>query len=29
MTSKVYAMILTHAKFREFTPKEIADATKP
>ena len=24
----IYAMILTHTKFKEFTPKEIADATK-
>ena len=24
----IYAMLLTHAKFREFTRKEIADATE-
>ena len=24
----IYAMILTHAKFKEFTPKEISDSTK-
>jgi len=24
----IYAMLLTHAKFREFTSKEIADATR-
>ena len=24
----IYAMILTHPKFKDFTPKEIADATK-
>lgn len=28
ITEDIYAMILTHAKFKEFTPKEIADATK-
>ena len=28
ITKDIYAMILTHAKFKEFTPKEIADATK-
>ena len=29
ITEDIYAMILTHAKFKEFIPKEIADATKP
>ena len=24
----IYVMLLTHAKFKEFTPKEICDATK-
>lgn len=28
ISDDIYAMILTHAKFKEFTPKEIADATK-
>ena len=28
ISEDIYAMILTHAKFKEFTPKEIADATK-
>lgn len=28
ITEDIYAMILTHAKFKEFTPKEIADSTK-
>lgn len=28
ITDDIYAMILTHAKFKEFTPKEIADLTK-
>ncbi len=28
ITEDIYAMILTHAKFKEFTPREIADATK-
>ena len=28
ITDDIYAMILTHAKFKEFTPKEISDATK-
>ena len=28
ITEDIYAMILTHAKFKEFTTKEIADATK-
>lgn len=28
ITEDIYAMILTHAKFKEFTPKEISDATK-
>jgi len=27
ITEDIYAMILTHAKFREFTKKEIADTT--
>jgi predicted lactoylglutathione lyase len=28
ISEDIYAMILTHAKFREFTRKEIADATQ-
>lgn len=28
ITEEIYAMLLTHAKFRQFTKKEIADATK-
>lgn len=28
ITEDIYAMILTHAKFKEFTEKEIADANK-
>lgn len=28
ITEDIYAMILTHAKFKEFTPKQIADSTK-
>ena len=28
ISEDIYAMILTHAKFKEFTPKEIADSTK-
>jgi predicted lactoylglutathione lyase len=28
ISEDIYAMILTYAKFKEFTPKEIADATK-
>lgn len=28
ITEDIYAMILTHTKFKEFTKKEIADATK-
>ena len=28
ITEDIYAMILTHTKFKEFTSKEIADATK-
>ena len=28
ITQDIYAMILTHKKFKEFTTKEIADATK-
>lgn len=28
ITEDIYAMLLTHAKFKEFTPKEIADSTK-
>jgi predicted lactoylglutathione lyase len=28
ITEDIYAMILTHKKFKEFTPKEIADASK-
>lgn len=28
ITEDIYAMILTHEKFKEFTSKEIADATK-
>ncbi len=27
ISEDIYAMILTHAKFKEFTPKQIADAT--
>lgn len=28
ISEDIYAMILTHAKYKEFTKKEIADATK-
>lgn len=28
ITEDIYAMILTHEKFKQFTPKEISDATK-
>jgi len=28
MSDDIYAMLLTETKFKEFTPKEIADATK-
>jgi predicted lactoylglutathione lyase len=28
ISEDIYAMILTHAKFKEFTKKQIADATK-
>lgn len=28
ISDNIYAMLLTHAKFREFTSKDIADATK-
>lgn len=28
ITEDIYAMLLTHAKFKEFTSKEIADANK-
>ncbi len=28
VSDDIYAMLLTHAKFREFTPKTIADATR-
>ncbi|MEJ7677841.1 MAG: VOC family protein [Segetibacter sp.] len=28
ISEDIYAMILTHAKFKEFTKKEIADSTK-
>ena len=28
ISDDIYAMLLTHSKFREFTRKEIADATK-
>jgi predicted lactoylglutathione lyase len=28
VSKDIYAMILTHSKFRQFTPKEIADSTK-
>jgi predicted lactoylglutathione lyase len=28
VSEDIYLMILTHAKFRDFTPKPIADATK-
>jgi predicted lactoylglutathione lyase len=28
VTDDIYVMLLTHAKFREFTPKPICDATK-
>ena len=27
ITEDIYAMILTHEKFKQFTPKEISDAT--
>ncbi|MGB7416513.1 MAG: VOC family protein [Thermosynechococcaceae cyanobacterium] len=28
ISDDIYAMLLTHAKFKEFTPKEICDATQ-
>jgi predicted lactoylglutathione lyase len=28
ISEDIYVMLLTHAKFREFTPKEISDATR-
>jgi uncharacterized protein len=28
VSDTIFVMLLTHAKFKEFTPKEIADATK-
>ena len=28
ITEEIYAMILTHEKFKDFTPKQIADATQ-
>lgn len=28
ISEDIYTMLLTHAKFKEFTPKEIADSTK-
>ena len=28
ITDDIYAMLLTHAKFKQFTPKEISDASK-
>jgi predicted lactoylglutathione lyase len=28
VSDDIYAMLLTHAKFKEFTPKQICDATK-
>ena len=28
ISEDIYAMLLTHPKFKEFTPKEICDATK-
>ena len=28
ISDDIYAMLLTETKFKEFTPKEIADATK-
>lgn len=28
ITEDIYAMLLTHAKFKEFTPKEVCDSTK-
>ncbi len=28
ISENIYAMLLTHAKFSEFTPKQIADATQ-
>jgi predicted lactoylglutathione lyase len=28
ISDSIYAMLLTHAKFKEFTPKAICDATK-
>ena len=28
ISDDIYAMLLTHAKFKEFTPKAICDATK-
>jgi uncharacterized protein len=28
VSEDIYVMLLTHAKFKEFTPREVADATK-
>jgi predicted lactoylglutathione lyase len=28
ISEHIYAMLLTHAKFKEFTPREVCDATK-
>lgn len=28
VSEDIYVMLLTHAKFKEFTPKQVADATK-
>jgi predicted lactoylglutathione lyase len=28
LTDEIYVMLLTHAKFQEFTPKHLCDATK-
>jgi predicted lactoylglutathione lyase len=28
LSDEIYVMLLTHAKFKEFTPKEICDATR-
>src|SRR4051812_42434449 len=28
ISEHIYAMLLTHAKFQEFTPREVCDATK-
>lgn len=28
LTNEIFVMLLTHAKFKEFTPREISDATK-